>query len=79
MTEIPLTEPGWTLVIPDIDTFDLDHVEVLRGPQGSLFGSASMGGAVQYVANVADPHRGGEDAQRRRRLHSQGDALDQSL
>jgi len=57
LNEIPLTEPGWTLVIPDIDTFDLDHVEVLRGPQGTLFGSASMGGAVQYVANVADPHR----------------------
>jgi outer membrane receptor protein involved in Fe transport len=57
LNEIPLTEPGWTLVIPDIDTFDLDHVEVLRGPQGTLFGSASMGGAVQYIANVADPHR----------------------
>jgi iron complex outermembrane receptor protein len=57
LNEIPLTEPGWTLVIPDIDTFDLDHVEVLRGPQGTLFGSASLGGAVQYVANVADPHR----------------------
>jgi outer membrane receptor protein involved in Fe transport len=57
LNEIPLTEPGWTLVIPDIDTFDLDHVEVLRGPQGTLFGSASLGGAVQYVANVADPRR----------------------
>jgi outer membrane receptor protein involved in Fe transport len=57
LNEIPLTEPGWTLVIPDIDTFDLDHVEVLRGPQGTLFGSASLGGAVQYVANVADTHR----------------------
>lgn len=54
LNEVPLTEPGWTIVVPDVDAFDLDRVEVLRGPQGSLFGSASMGGAVNYVANVAD-------------------------
>ncbi|MFC7333033.1 TonB-dependent receptor [Rhodocista pekingensis] len=54
INEVPLTEPGWTIVIPDIDTFDVDRVEVLRGPQGSLFGSAAMGGAVNYVANKAD-------------------------
>lgn len=55
LNEVPLTEPDFTIVVPDIDTFDLDRVEVLRGPQGTLFGSASMGGAVHYVANVADP------------------------
>lgn len=55
LNEVPLTEPGWTIVVPDIDTFDLARVEVLRGPQGTLFGSGSMGGAVQYIANVADP------------------------
>ncbi|MBC7942366.1 MAG: TonB-dependent receptor [Chitinophagaceae bacterium] len=54
LNEVPLTEPGFTIVVPDIDTFDLDRVEVLRGPQGTLFGSASMGGAVQYIANLAD-------------------------
>ncbi len=54
INEVPLTEPGWTIVIPDIDAFDVDHVEILRGPQGSLFGSASMGGAVNYVARKAD-------------------------
>lgn len=54
INEVPLTEPGWTIVIPDIDAFDVDHVEILRGPQGSLFGSASMGGAVNYVATKAD-------------------------
>lgn len=54
LNEIPLTEPGWTIAVPDIDAFDLNRVEVLRGPQGSLFGSASMGGAVNYVANTAD-------------------------
>jgi len=54
INEVPLTEPGWTIAIPDIDAFDLNRVEVYRGPQGTLWGSASMGGAINYVANVAD-------------------------
>lgn len=54
LNEVPLTEPGWTIVVPDIDTFDLNRVEVLRGPQGTLFGSASMGGSINYIANTAD-------------------------
>lgn len=53
INEVPLTEPGWTIVIPDVDAFDVSHVEILRGPQGSLYGSASMGGAINYVANKA--------------------------
>lgn len=53
--EVPLTEPSYAVGIPDIDTFDIQRVEVLRGPQGTLFGASSLGGAVNYITNKADP------------------------
>ncbi len=31
--------------------FDIDHIEVLRGPQGTLYGASSMGGTVKFVSN----------------------------
>jgi iron complex outermembrane recepter protein len=48
--DVPLTDPYFAVAIPDIDAFDVDNVTVLRGPQGTLFGSASLGGAVDYQA-----------------------------
>lgn len=35
----------------DIDTFDLSRIEVLRGPQGTLYGASSLGGVLKFVTN----------------------------
>src|SRR6185437_12971291 len=35
----------------DFDTFDLNRIEVLRGPQGTLYGASSLGGVLRFVTN----------------------------
>lgn len=56
------------IIAGDFDTWDLQRVEVLRGPQGTLYGAGSEGGLLKYVTNPPDPSRfasafelGGED------------------
>ena len=36
---------------PDPDLFDVQRIEVLKGPQGTLYGASSMGGLIKYVTN----------------------------
>ncbi len=50
INDVPMTDPFNSAGIPDIDAFDVSDVTVLRGPQGTLFGAASLGGAINYQA-----------------------------
>ena len=40
---------------PDAELFDIDRIEVLRGPQGTLYGEGAMGGAIKVLTNSANP------------------------
>ena len=51
--DLPFT--GVTVPItPDVRAWDLERVEVLRGPQGTLFGEGSMGGTVRILTRGVD-------------------------
>src|SRR5579859_143354 len=57
LDDTPLTAPasaqnGKVVINPDL--YDLNRIEVLRGPQGTLYGSGSMGGTVRLITNQPD-------------------------
>jgi iron complex outermembrane receptor protein len=52
LDEQPLTQPGRNL---DVYAADLKRVEVLKGPQGTLFGASSQAGTVRLITNKPDP------------------------
>ncbi|MGH8245443.1 MAG: TonB-dependent receptor, partial [Gammaproteobacteria bacterium] len=42
------------LSFPDMNPFDLDRVEVLKGPQGTLFGAGALAGAIRFITHKPD-------------------------
>jgi iron complex outermembrane receptor protein len=58
LDEFALTPPAASLngkIVLDPNLFDLKQIEILRGPQGTLYGSGSMGGTVRLITNEPDP------------------------
>ncbi len=54
LDEVPLSPPALAQVgkvVIDPDLYDIDRIEVLRGPQGTLYGSGSMGGTIKVLTN----------------------------
>lgn len=47
--DVPFEDPTLPRVTLDPNPFDLARVEVLKGPQGTLFGGSALNGAVRYV------------------------------
>ena len=46
---------GGSTMTPDLDTFDVQRLEVLRGPQGTHYGASTLGGLLKFVTNAPDP------------------------
>ncbi len=53
--DVSLSDPFYSYVSPDLNGFDLASVEILKGPQGTLFGGSALSGAVRYNLAKPDP------------------------
>jgi iron complex outermembrane recepter protein len=78
-------EPGVGLYIDDVyvarpqgavlDIFDIERIEVLRGPQGTLYGRNTVGGAIKYVTRRLDSDEARLTARLNMGSYNQTDAI----
>lgn len=54
--ELPISANGNSTIL-DPTLFDVERIEFLRGPQGTLFGAGSLAGALRILTNKPDPTR----------------------
>ena len=65
----------------DPNLFDVNRIEVLRGPQGTLYGASSMGGTIKVITNEPDPAKfeGKIDVAGSRTEHAAGNNVDANV
>lgn len=77
LDDVSITSPGGTNnennASPDLNLFDIERIEVLKGPQGTLYGAGSMGGTIRFITKTPKLDRIEGEVQGRASVTKSGD------